>query len=95
MMDLSIHEPKGPVTLAFQGDEERGGRECRRYSIDGPGLEERGGTLWVARGSDPCIVAYEIDLPDEPGMDSGRLELVEVRRMGAEAWDALVAGERP
>ena len=79
---------KGMVELAYLGDEDRGDVPCRRYSIDGPGLADRGGDLWVSR-EEPCIVDYEIDLPDEAGMTSGKMLLLERTRMSLEEWEAL------
>jgi len=81
---------RGKVTLAYEEDEERNGLACRRYLLDGPGLEHRGGALWVAKGDDPFLVAYEIDLPDEPGMQSGRLEWLGSETLTAEQWAARV-----
>jgi hypothetical protein len=92
-----VHGPGGPafaakgsVVLAYESVEQRGGLECRRYVIDGPGLEERGGSLWAAQGEEVFLVAFEIDLPDEPGMSSGRLEWLRNERMSAAEWEAFV-----
>lgn len=81
---------KGPVVLAYQGEEERAGLTCGRYRIDGPGLEDRGGSLWAAKGDDAFLVAFEIDLPDEPGMSSGKLEWLRNETRSAEEWEAFV-----
>ena len=77
---------KGGVELAFEQDEERRGVACRRYSIDGPGLEDRGGVLWVRAQEDPVIVDYEIDLPDEPGMTSGKMALLGTEELTPDEW---------
>jgi hypothetical protein len=83
---------KGPVTLRYLGRDQVGGTRCRQYAIDGEGLENRGGRLWVdARHGH--LVRYEIDLPDEPGFESGRLDLVERRGMSAEAWETFKAAK--
>ena len=82
--------PKGDVVLAYEGPEDRKGLACRRYVLDGPGLEERGGSLWVAKGAEAFLVAFEIDLPDEPGMNSGRLEWLRNETLSAAEWEALV-----
>ena len=94
-----VHGPGGPrlgwkgrVTLGYLGAEERAGLECRRYELDGPGLEHRGGAVWVAKGEDVFLVAFEIDLPDEPGMSSGRLEWMESEDWGVEEWEEFVKG---
>lgn len=79
---------KGKVMLAYESHERRGERDCRRYVLDGPGLEERGGTVWVATGDDPHLVAFELALPDEPGMNSGRLEWLETEELSDADWQA-------
>ena len=80
--------PKGFAELAYEGEEERGGTLCRTYWFDGPGMEDRGGRLWVRKSEDPVIVDYEIDLPDESSMRSGKLRLVSTAELTPEEWRA-------
>jgi hypothetical protein len=86
--------PKGSVYLAYEASEERRGLACRRYTLDGPGLEDRGGKLWAASGAEVFLVAFEIDLPDEPGMQSGRLEWQRNETRTAAEWEAFVRERR-
>jgi hypothetical protein len=81
---------KGSVLLRFEADERRGALDCRRYTLDGPGLEQRGGSVWVSRTETPFLVAFELDLPDEPGMQSGRLEWTRTEVVSDEEWNAFV-----
>lgn len=81
---------KGRALLAYAGREERAGLPCRRYALDGPGLEERGGSLWAAQGEEVFLVAFELDLPDEPGMSSGRLEWLRNEMRTPDEWETLV-----
>lgn len=81
---------KGTVVLAYESEEVRAGITCRRYVIDGPGLEDRGGSLWAAKGDDAFLVAFEIDLPDEPGMSSGKLEWLRNETRSAVEWETFV-----
>lgn len=81
---------KGTVSLRYDGDEERSGLSCRRYSIDGEGLENRGGLLWAAKEAEAYLVGFEIDLPDEPGMSSGKLQWVETGELSAQEWAEFV-----
>lgn len=81
---------KGSVFLAYEATEERAGLACRRYTLDGPGLEERGGKLWAATGDEVFLVAFEIALPDEPGMSSGRLEWRRNETRSPAEWEAFV-----
>ena len=82
---------KGMVVLAYESVEERAGLDCRRYVLDGPGLENRGGSLWASRGDEVFLVAFEVDLPDEPGMSSGKLEWQRSETMSGEEWEAFVS----
>lgn len=63
------------------------GRPARRYRIE-PGLEHRGGYLWVAHPAG-SLLGYEINLPDEPDMASGRLALARVENMTPDEWAAF------
>ena len=76
---------KGMITVDFVAEEDRHGARCHRYNIDGPGLEHRGGTMWIDKTA-RHIVDYEIDLPDEPGYESGKLRLVRTEHMKNKAW---------
>ena len=80
---------KGTVEVLYLSDETRAGIRCRKYQIDGPGLEQRGGFLWVSQ-ADEHFVDYEIELPDEPGFDSGKLRLKRVQTLSATAWQAFM-----
>ncbi len=83
---------KGDVEMIFVGEEEREGLTCRKYSIEGPGFEFRGGHLWVAKSERPHFVDFEFDLPDEPGMTSGKLTLLESADLTTAEWQAFVEG---
>jgi len=85
---LGRMKDRGFVELLYLDDEQRGGVDCRHYNIDGPGLYDRGGELWVRKGDDPVIVDYEIDLPDESSMQSGKMVLMGTEKLTAEAWAA-------
>jgi hypothetical protein len=77
---------RGPVYLVYEESEKHAGLDCRRYAIDGPGLEFRGGKLWAAKGDEVFLAGYEIDLPDEPGMRSGKLAWLENATLTADEW---------
>lgn len=79
---------KGAVTVAFEERETRDGIAARRYAIDGPGLEDRGGHLWTD-AQDGHLLGFEIELPDEPGFESGKLRLLEVGSLSPEDWTAF------
>jgi hypothetical protein len=79
---------KGEVLVEFLTEENREGVDCRKYSINGSGLKNRGGSLWVCKNEDH-IVDYEIDLPDEPGFTSGKLRLRKIEQMDRSDWEAF------
>jgi hypothetical protein len=79
----------GSVSLAYQGDETRRQTLCRKYRIDGPGLQNKGGLLWADKAGGH-IVEFEIAIPDEPGFTSARLVLESVEAMTPEQWAAFI-----
>jgi hypothetical protein len=78
----------GTVRVEPQGVEERHGTTCRVYRIDGDGLQNRGGLIWVDAKA-KHIVDYEIDLPDEPGFEDGKLLLRKIDRLDRDGWEAF------
>jgi hypothetical protein len=88
----------GPVNVRFVRREQRSGLEVRMYELDGPGLQDRLGRLWVSvTGS--YLVEYEFPFPDEPGYTDVRLKLDRIRRATAAEWEETkrtrVSGGRP
>jgi hypothetical protein len=84
----------GEVRLRFERREVRGGRETRRYVLEGPGLRAPGpgggasnaGILW-ADATLGHIVEFELPIPDEPGFVDGRLRLLEVSSLTSAEWE--------
>lgn len=79
---------RGEVDVRFDGEERRGGAACRVYRIDGPGLEGKGGTLWVRKG-DGFIQDLEIALPDNPEWASFKLRLERRENLTPARWEAF------
>jgi hypothetical protein len=77
----------GVVRARFEAAEDRSGVETRRYRLEGPGILNTEGTLWVDR-KEGHIVEFELPIPDEPGLVDGRLRLLEVTAMTPEEWEA-------
>ena len=73
----------------YLSDEERQAVTCRKYRIDGAGLDHRGGSLWVSKAGEH-FVEVEIDLPDEPGFKDVRLRLEKIERLDEQAWNKFV-----
>lgn len=87
----------GPVNVRFVRREQRSGLETRAYELDGPGLQDRLGRMWVSvTGS--YLVEYEFPFPDEPGYIDVRLKLDRIRRATAAEWEeskrSRVSGQR-
>lgn len=76
---------KGEVTVKYVGDDKRNDKECRKYRIDGAGLENRGGFLWVNKAEGHFEDA-EIALPDNPNWSSFKFLLKKIEPMTAEQW---------
>ena len=66
---------KGKVSVRFQGDEIINNKQCLKYFVDGPGLENKGGYIWINK-ENYMIQQYKIALPDEPGFENGMMQLV-------------------
>ncbi len=84
---------KGTVEIIFVREENRQNILCRKYLIDGPGLENRGGTIWVSK-EDGYLVEYQIDLPDERSFKSGKLVLRKIETVDLESWQYFVKNRR-
>lgn len=83
-----IFRHRGAVEVRYLEDAERDGQACRAYRIDGPGLEGKGGTLWV-RKDDGFAQDIEIALPDNPSWTSFKLRLERRERMTPAEWEAF------
>lgn len=79
---------RGDATVRYVGRATRNGKACREYSIDGPGLGGRGGTIWVNAAQDH-VEDMEIALPDNPEWTSFKLKLVKVTNETRAGWDAF------
>jgi hypothetical protein len=79
---------RGEAQVEFVGNEERNGIPCRKYKIDGPGLENRGGFIWVdkAKGN---FVDLEADLADNPNWKSFKLKLDQTEQMNETQWTSF------
>jgi len=83
-----VFRDRGPVEVRYLEDAERDGHACRVYRIDGPGLDQKGGTLWV-RKDDGSAQDIEIALPDNPSWSSFMLHLERRERMTPAEWEAF------
>ena len=84
-----LAEYKGEVTVSYLGDEKRNNVAVRKYRIDGAGLQNRGGLIWVNR-KHGWVEDAEIALPDNPDWTSFKFKLLRVERMTRAKWDKFV-----
>lgn len=83
---------RGEATVSYVGDERRNGRKCRKYRVDGAGLENRGGFIWVNKKGG-YIEDMEIDLPDNPEWKSFKFKLVKVEKMSRDEWEKFIKAQ--
>ena len=83
---------RGEATVRYVGEETRNNVACRKYSIDGDGLSNRGGLIWVnKRGG--YFEDVEIALPDNPEWQSFKFKLERVERMTRAQWEAFMKAQ--
>lgn len=83
---------RGEAVIKYVGEEMRNKVACRKYSIDGAGLSNRGGFIWVnKRGG--YFEDVEIDLPDNPEWRSFKFKLERTERMTREQWEAFMKAQ--
>lgn len=83
---------RGEVTVSYVGDETRNDVMCRKYTIDGPGLANRGGTIWVNRAGGH-FEDVEITLADNPEWQNFKFKLVKTEKMDRAAWEKFMAAQ--
>lgn len=87
-----LAEYKGEVTVTYLKDERRNGVAVRKYRIDGAGLRDRGGFIWVNRRRG-WVEDMEIDLPDNPEWTSFKFKLLRVERMDRAGWERFIESQ--
>ncbi len=83
---------RGEVEIVYDGEERRNGVQCRRYRIDGPGLANRGGTIWVARSGEH-FEDVEIALADNPNWSSFKFKLQSKGRFSPAQWRDFIKAQ--
>jgi hypothetical protein len=82
-------EYRGLVTLVFEKEEKRSELLCRKYLIDGPGLKNQGGAIWVER-NEGHIIDLEIKNANHPDWTSFKLKFVGKEAMTSAEWQAFM-----
>ncbi|MCI0415530.1 hypothetical protein L0222_22375 [bacterium] len=76
---------RGEVNVEYVSEEKRNEKDCLKYRIDGAGLENRGGFLWVNK-AEGHFEDVEIALPDNPNWSSFKFLLMKIEPMTADQW---------
>lgn len=87
-----VFKYRGEVTVNYEGEEIRHEVRCRKYRIGGPGLEHRGGIIWVNK-TKGHIEDIEIQLPDNPDWQSFKFRLTAVEQMTRPQWEAFMKSQ--
>ena len=83
---------KGEATIEYLAEEQHNGAWCRKYKIDGSGLEHRGGFIWVNQAKEH-IEDMEIALPDNPDWQTFKFLLQRIERLSAAEWEAFIKAQ--
>lgn len=87
-----LFQYRGEAAVAYVSEEIPAGLRCRKYRIDGAGLENRGGFIWVNKRLGH-IEDMEIALPDNPDWQSFKFRLSKVQRMSRDEWEAFMKAQ--
>lgn len=82
-------EYRGVATIAYEKNETHSEFPCRRYHIDGPGVKNQGGTIWVER-NEGHIIDLEIQNPNHPDWLSFKLKFVGKETMTPPEWQTFM-----
>lgn len=85
-------EYKGNVKISYIGEEKRSNVQTRKYKIDGEGLKNRGGFIWVNKKYG-WIEDIEIGLPDNPNWTSFKLKLLKTEKMNRDEWEKFIVAQ--
>lgn len=83
---------KGRIIVEYKQEVMLNGKKCLLYNVNGPGLENKGGHIWINAGN-YMIEQYKIQLPDEPGFENGMLKLLDTQKMSSEEWEKFKNGK--
>lgn len=82
-------EYRGLATITYEKDEVHSEFQCRRYHIDGPGVKNQGGTIWID-AHQGHIIDLEIKNPNHPDWVSFKLKFVGKEKMTPTEWLAFM-----
>ena len=83
---------QGEATIEYISEEPRNGAACRKYKIDGRGLGNRGGFIWVNKAKEH-IEDMEIALPDNPDWQTFKFLLQRIEQLQPAEWQAFIKAQ--
>ena len=88
----ALTEYRGEVSVEYVGEEKRNNVTTRKYKIDGKGLKNRGGFIWV-NNEKKYFEDVEIQFPDNPEWTSFKFKLLKTEKMSREEWEKFMAAQ--
>lgn len=88
----ALMEYRGEATAFYAGEEKRNDRLTRKYKIDGAGLKNRGGFIWVNKAKN-YIEDIEIEFPDNPEWTSFKFKLLKTEKMSRAEWEKFMTAQ--
>lgn len=88
----ALMEYRGEATVLYVGEEKRNARLTRKYKIDGAGLKNRGGFIWVNKAKG-YIEDIEIEFPDNPQWTSFKFKLLKTEAMSRDEWEKFMTAQ--
>lgn len=85
----ALLEYRGLATITYEKDEKHSEFSCRRYRIDGPGVKNQGGSIWVD-AYEGHIIDLEIKNPNHPDWVTFKLKFVGKEAMSPADWQAFM-----
>jgi hypothetical protein len=85
----SALEYRGLATITYEKDETHNEFPCRKYRIAGPGVKDKGGSIWVER-NEGHIIDLEIQNPNHPDWMSFKLKFVGKETMDPAQWQTFM-----
>ncbi len=88
----ALVEYKGEVKISYLNEEKHNNVQTLKYKIDGAGLQNRGGFIWVNKDK-KWIEDMEIALPDNPDWKSFKFKLLKTEKMNRDEWEKFMAAQ--
>lgn len=88
----AMTEYRGEAAVEYIGEEKRNDVLTRKYKVDGKGLNDRGGYIWVNKDKN-YFEDIEIEFPDNPEWTSFKFKLLKTEKMSRDEWEKFIAAQ--